>query len=141
MDVSISEIIYTVDRAVDTLGSKGWYVYSGCRFNIGSKSYMEFVATIRPPYDSEYNSDWRVEDNINIKESCSGIDDLIECKNRFISRINAHQTLHDYVRNRYRQRLVDLVDEGERLGFALEYVEVLRATAKKLASNALTQQS
>ena len=66
------------------------------------------------------------------------MDDLRECLLRFVTRMRDHVSLADYMRGRFRQKLVDMADEAERLGFALEFVEVLRATSLKLATNALT---
>jgi len=138
--MNVNEIINIVNRAHEVLEEKGWYVYSFNGFNVIHGGRMEFNVIIRPPYNSMFEEGWEPRHNIDIKESCANIDDLNACRERFLNRVLAHATIAEYMQGRFRQKLVDLAEEGERLGFALEYVEVLRSTSKALASNALTSQ-
>jgi len=136
--MDVNEIIDAIILVNDTLTDKGWYTYGYNSFSIDHASSMQFSIVIRPPYDSPHDADWKPEDNITIKEQCKGTADLRACMNRFTTAVMTHLSIDDYMRGRYMQKLVDLAEEGERLGFAMEYVEVLRSTAKALATNALT---
>jgi hypothetical protein len=141
MDMRFDTLIDSVNAAHTIITEKGWYAYNHNIFSVDGDGMCIFSMTIRPPYSSTYDNDWSSDENITIKESCSRLEDVRGCMNRFHDAVARHPSIDDYMRGRYRQRLVDLAAEGERLGFALEYVEVLRSTAKALATNALQDHS
>lgn len=117
------------------LESKGWYCYTGPDCDISTNS-VRFSAVLRPPYSTQLHTEWTYEDYIKIKESAD-VGEHEEALCRFTANVFAVETLADTLHGMWRQKLADLAAEGEELGFALEYVEVLRATAKRLAENAL----
>jgi hypothetical protein len=52
--------------------------------------------------------------------------------------VYAMPTMKEHMRGKFRQKLADMVTEAEDLEIGLEYVAMLKATAEKLASNALS---
>lgn len=81
--------------------------------------------------DKEYN------DVRTIRRSCSP-EDFDNNWDSFAAEILIMPTLVEWKRGQFREKMLQLAEESEALGFALEYGAMLRATAEKMASNAIT---
>jgi hypothetical protein len=103
-------------------------------FAIRGNGVCTFRTNLSAPYSSPFYD--KFGDAVEIAET-GPAENVNETFSRFLEAVHAHPSITHYMQGKWRQKLADLTEEGEALGFAMEYVEMLRATAKKLAGNAL----
>ena len=129
-----NEIKAHLTSAKEEIEAKGYRArYGECVFELEENGYARIKLDLVP---NDEPSDWSTYEDIRCTEKGSA-DELRELFSRFRARVASVLPVSDVLRGRWRQKLADLTEEGENLGFALEYVEMLRATAAKLAENAL----
>lgn len=125
---SIRSIEELADRAADHLRAKGWDVL---------RYYNSIVYTSGDDYFklSVYVQD----DDTSPVAICEYIhhDNMRADLTAFVDAVERALSFQDHLRGKWRQDLANLVTKGEELGFAIEYVEMLKATARALAENAL----
>ena len=132
--MNTNQIKTYLTRAMKEIEAKGYRArYGECKFVI-EENGNAYISLELVPNDEP--SDWSTYEDIRCTEKGSA-DELRELFSRFRARVASVLPASDVLRGRWRQKLADLTEEGENLGFALEYVEMLRATAAKLAENAL----
>jgi hypothetical protein len=129
----IQEILKNVNDKVE---AQGWEHYFNPSFTFQARD-IRFSLSLRPPYSHPSSDGWEYTQNVKVEEHAE-YDDFDALIARVQARIRDLPKLEDHLRGLWRQKLADLTEEGEALGFALEYTEMLKATARALAENALT---
>lgn len=133
--MDITEIVSTLDQLNTSLTDKGLrnraYI-NQMTYDCHSRFTFSFHLCPLSP-----NPDWESECDIRITEYCYSVDELPATLAALWTKVQEVRTYREIQQGRYRQKLIDLAEEGEALGFALEFTEVLRTSAKAMAENAL----
>jgi len=116
------------------LEGKGWRIrHDANRVEVNGRGELAYVVNLVP---NDEPGDWTYNDDIRIYVTGTAASSY-EFIYKIIDRATETLTVDETLRGRWRQKLTDLTAEGERLGFAMEYVAMLQATAKALSENAL----
>jgi hypothetical protein len=122
-------IVQTLNHAADLMVAKGFQrSYSSmieCRHGENVKLTVMFN-------DDEYNTR-----SIRATAIENTYDGIIVALMSVVSDVDAHPDANVDARDKFRQKLADLTTEAELLDVGMEYIAMLKATAQRLASNAL----
>lgn len=136
--MQIFEAIYTsLSEMHDTLTARGYsnpYWENGALLRVQKRSggghEIRMEITCRADLDD-------TDSVITFTRHTSDFDMVGPLLRELRAEVLAQPEARDWKRAKWRERLAQMVEDGEALGFAVEYVQALRDTADALAENAL----
>lgn len=122
-------IVQTLDHATSLMRAKGFNRSYSSMIDVKHSENVRLSVMFN---DDEYNT--RSVKATAIENTYDGI---IVALSSVVSDVDAHPDANVDARDKFRQKLADLTTEAELLDVGMEYIAMLKATAQRLATNAL----